>query len=80
MSQLSNVREGMAVIGADGVTVGVVDAVTHHSIMLRPTGTRGEEGERAHFIPAGLIAEIEGDTVRLSANADVAVMFEDERL
>jgi hypothetical protein len=80
MSQLSNVREGMTVIGADGATVGVVDMVTHHSIMLRPTGVRGEDGDRAHFIPAGLIADIEGDNVRLSANADVAVSFEDERL
>ena len=78
MSQLQNVRVDMAVIGADGVAIGIVDAVTHHSIRLRPTGVRGEEGERSHFIPVGLIAEIEGDTVRLSANADVAVTFEDE--
>ena len=78
MSQLNNVRAAMAVIGADGVAVGTGDAVTHHSIRLRPTGVRGEEGERSHFIPVGLIAEIEGDTVRLSANADVAVTFEDE--
>ena len=78
MTQLQNVRADMAVIGADGVAVGTVDAVTHHSIKLRPTGVRGEDGERPHFIPAGLIAEIEGDTVRLSANADVAVTFEDE--
>ncbi|WP_066816666.1 DUF2171 domain-containing protein [Sphingomonas mali] len=80
MSQLNNVRADMAVIGADGVAVGTVDSVTHHSIKLRPTGVRGEEGDRAHFIPAGLIAEIEGDTVRLSANADVAVTFEDEQV
>lgn len=80
MTQLQNVRAGMAVIGADGVAIGIVDAVTHHNIKLRPTGVRGEEGERAHFIPAGLIAEIEGDTVRLSANADVAVGFEDEQV
>jgi hypothetical protein len=80
MSQLNNVRAAMAVIGADGVAVGTVDGVTHHSIRLRPTGVRGEDGERAHFIPAGLIAEIEGDTVRLSANADVAVTFEDEEV
>lgn len=80
MTQLQNVRADMAVIGADGVAIGIVDAVTHHSIKLRPTGVRGEEGARAHVIPAGLIAEIEGDTVRLSANADVAVGFEDEQV
>ena len=79
MTQLQNVRADMAVIGADGVAVGIVDAVTHHSIRLRPTGVRGADGERAHFIPSGLIAEVEGDSVRLSANADVAVTFEDEQ-
>ncbi len=78
MTRLNDVRADMAVIGADGIAVGVVEAVTHHSIRLRPTGVRGEDGERPHFIPAGLIADIEGDTVRLSANADVAVTFEEE--
>ncbi len=43
MSQLNNVRADMAVIGADGVAVGTVDGVTHHSIRLRPTGVRGDE-------------------------------------
>ena len=31
-----------------------------------------------HFIPGELVAEIEGDEVRLSANADVAFNFEEE--
>ena len=35
-------------------------------------------GAYHHFIPAGLVAEVEGDRVRLSANADVAVTFEEE--
>ncbi len=29
--------------------------------------------------PGGLVAEVEGDKVRLSANADVAVLFEEEK-
>ena len=32
-----------------------------------------------HYIPSSLIAEVEGDKVRLSANSDVAVTFEEER-
>ena len=33
-----------------------------------------------HFIPRGLFADIEGDQVRLSANADVvAALFEEEK-
>ena len=31
-----------------------------------------------HYIPTSLVAGVEGDTVRLSANADVAVTFEEE--
>jgi hypothetical protein len=29
-------------------------------------------------VPAALVAEVEGERVRLSANADVAVTFEEE--
>jgi hypothetical protein len=40
----------------------------------------GEHSHRSqhHFIPASLVAEVEGNTVRLSANANVAVAFEEE--
>ena len=44
---MSEIKEGMEVIGADGVHVGTVDRV-------------------------------EGDKVRLSANADIAVTLEEE--
>jgi hypothetical protein len=61
------------------VHVGVVDAVEGHRIKL----TRRDSGEGSHrghhhYVPAGLIAEVEGNRVRLSANADVAVTFEEE--
>ena len=46
MSQLQNVRADMAVIGADGVAIGIVDAVTHHSIRLRPTGAIARHSPR----------------------------------
>ncbi|MBW8735552.1 MAG: DUF2171 domain-containing protein, partial [Asticcacaulis sp.] len=32
-----------------------------------------------HYIDLGLVAEVEGDKVRLSANADVAVLLEEEQ-
>ncbi|MGN6620275.1 MAG: DUF2171 domain-containing protein, partial [Sphingomonas sp.] len=32
----------------------------------------GGEGAKHHWIPAGLVAEVEGDTVRLSATAQNA--------
>jgi len=79
MTDTSAIREHMEVIGADGVHVGTVDHIDGDRIKL----TRKDSGEGAHkghhhYISTGLIAEVEGDKVRLSANADVAVMFEEE--
>ena len=73
---LANIKEGMEVIGADGVHVGIVDHTTHHRIKL----TRGDsaDGEH-HFISVGLVAEVEGDKVRLSASgANVQLLREEE--
>lgn len=79
MADLSNIAEHMEVIGADGVHVGTVDRVEGDRIKLTKadSGQGSHEGHH-HFIPGGLVAEVEGDTVRLSANADVAVTFEEE--
>lgn len=78
MSDLSQVREHMQVIGADGVPVGRVDRVDGDRIKLtKDSGTPGHQ-DHHHYISGGLVAGIEGDTVRLSANADVAVTFEEE--
>jgi hypothetical protein len=79
MADLSAVKEHMDVIGADGVHVGTVDHVEGDRIKL----TKADSGEGSHeghhhFIASGLVAEVEGDTVRLSANGDVAVSFEEE--
>lgn len=80
MADISAVREHMEVIGADGVHIGTVDRVDADRIILtrKDSGQGSHEGHH-HSIPSGLIAEVEGERVRLSANADVAVTFEDER-
>ena len=85
MTDLSQIKEHMEVIGADGVHVGTVDHVEGDRIKLtkKDSGADVEEGQGSHaghhhFISKGLIADIEGDKVRLSANADVAVQFEEE--
>ena len=77
MSNLSDVREHMDVIGADGVHVGTVDRVENGRIKLvkDDSGEGGHEGHH-HYIPGDMVAFVEGDAVRLSANADVA--YEDE--
>ncbi len=80
MADVSGIKEHMEVIGADGVHVGTVDKVEGSRIKL----TKADSGEGSHaghhhYVSTGLVAEIEGDKVRLSANADVAVnIFEEE--
>ena len=80
MSGIEDIREQMEVIGADGAHVGTVDKVEGDRIKLtkKDSGEGSHQGHH-HFISRGLIAEVEGDQVRLSANADVAVSFEEEQ-
>lgn len=78
MSGFDDIREHMEVIGADGVRVGTVDRVEGDRIKLTKVENLGSHEGHHHFISRGLVAGIEGDRVRLSANADVAVQFEEE--
>lgn len=79
MAARDDIREHMEVIGADGVHVGTVDKVDGDRIKLTKadSGQGSHEGHH-HYISTGLVAGVEGDQVRLSANADVAVTFEEE--
>lgn len=79
MADLSQIKEHAEVIGADGVHVGTVDHVDGDRIKLTKadSGMGGHKGHH-HYIPGGLVAAVEDGTVRLSANADVAVTFEEE--
>ena len=78
MSGFEDIREHMEVIGADGVRVGTVDRIEGDRIKLTRSEDLGSHEGHHHFISRGLVAEVEGDKVRLSANADVAVTFEEE--
>ncbi|MFL0414209.1 DUF2171 domain-containing protein [uncultured Sphingomonas sp.] len=84
MADHSNIKEHMEVIGADGVHVGTVDKVEGDRIKLtkKDSGAQIEgatgHSDHHHYLPIGLVAEVEGDKVRLSANADVAITFEEE--
>jgi hypothetical protein len=85
MADTSAIKEHMEVIGADGVHVGTVDHVEGERIKLTKKdsgaeveGAEGSHSGHHHYISLGLVAEVEGDKVRLSANADVAVSFEEE--
>ena len=74
MADLSQIKEHADVIGADGVHVGTVDHIQGDRIKLTK---KDSSDQRHHYISAGLVADIEDGTVRLSANADVAVTFEE---
>lgn len=78
MSGFEDVREHMEVIGADGVHVGTVDRIDGDRIKLTKAENVGSHEGHHHYISRGLVADVEGDKVRLSANADVAVTFEEE--
>ncbi len=74
------IKEGMEVIGADGVHVGTIDRIEGDRIKLtrKDSGQGSHEGHH-HFLSKGLVAEVEGEQVRLSAKGDVAVsLFEEE--
>jgi len=79
MSGFEDIREHMEVIGADGVHLGTVDRIEGDRIKLTKadSGAGSHEGHH-HFISRGLVADVEGNKVRLSANADVALSFEEE--
>ena len=79
MTNTSGIREHMEVIGADGVHVGTVDRLEGDRIKLakKDSGQGSHEGHH-HYISTALIADIEGNRIRLSANANVAVAFEEE--
>lgn len=81
MVDKSQIKEHAEVIGADGVHLGTVDHLDGDRIKLTkadsPQGPGGE-GAKHHWVPIGLVAEVEGGKVRLSANADVAAeLFEE---
>ena len=80
MADLSKVKEHMEVMGADGVHVGTVDKVEGQRIKLtkKDSGEGGHKGHH-HFIAGNLVADVEGQKVRLSAAAAIAVTMEQEK-
>ena len=84
MADLSQIKEHAEVIGADGVHVGTVDHVAKGpdgadriKLVKADSGMGGHKGHH-HYIPGGLVAAVEDGKVRLSANGNVAVTFEEE--
>ena len=85
MFDKSQIREHMEVIGADGVHVGTVDHLDDSGERIKLTKhdspqTEGGKGASHHYLPIELVAEAEGDQLRLSATGENAVnMFEEDQ-
>ncbi len=77
MTDLSKITEHMEVIGADGVHVGTVDKVEGGRIKLTKADS-GSHQDHHHYIAGGLVAGVEGNSVRLSANGASAALLEEE--
>ena len=75
-----SIKPHMEVIGADGVHIGTVDRLIGGRIKLAKADSgEGRHKGHHHFIELGFVADVEGQKVRLSANAAVAVTLEEER-
>lgn len=75
MADLSKIQPDMEVIGADGVHLGTVDHSDGDRIKLTK---KDSVDDKHHWLSGGLIAEIEGNQVRLSATAANAELFEED--
>jgi len=78
MADLSQIQPHMEIYGADGVRLGTVDSVEGERIKLTKADS-GSHRHHHHYISGGLVAAVEGDKVRLSANADNAALLEEEQ-
>jgi hypothetical protein len=77
---MAEIREHMEIIGADGVHVGTVDRIEGNRIKLtRKDSGEGHHRGHHHFIDRSLVADVEGNRVRLSAVGAVAVTMEEEK-
>lgn len=77
MADLSQIREHMEIIGADGVHIGTVDKVEGDRIKMTKADS-GSHGDHHHYFSGGLVAAVDGGQVRLSAAGSAAVLLEEE--
>jgi hypothetical protein len=61
---MNEIKEHMTIVGKDGAHVGTVDGVEGNRIKL----TKGSDSQH-HYIDKQLVASVEGNTVKLSADA-----------
>lgn len=77
MADLTQIKEHMDIVGADGVHIGTVDRVEGDRIKMTKADS-GSHGDHHHYLSAGLVAAVEDNRVRLSALGSAAVLLEEE--
>ncbi len=77
MADTSAIREHMDVVGANGGHIGTVDHLDGQRIKLARQD-RGSGGVH-HWLPLGYVADVEGNTVRMSFNSELVEQFWEAR-
>jgi hypothetical protein len=70
MMLIEQIREGLAIVGSDGVHVGTVDSLSGTLLKLKKSDPAS--GGTHHYLDIGLVVAIEGDTARLLVPATEA--------
>lgn len=73
MADASAIKEHMEIIGADGGHIGTVDHVIGGRIKLTKSD-RGAAGKH-HYLPLGLIEDVDGGKARASFKAELVEDF-----
>jgi len=63
MMFVEQVREGLEIVGSDGVHVGTVDALSGTLLKLKKSDP--SSGGTHHYLDIGLVVAIEGNTAKL---------------
>ena len=71
MAGFDDVKEGMEVIGADGVHLGTVDRIDGDRIKLtkKDSAAQGQH----HYVAGSSVASVDGNKVRLSKKGNEAM-------
>ena len=69
---MAQIHKDMKVIGADGVHIGTIGGIEGDRIKIIIDDSQAPDGHTQSYWSTGLIADVEGSVVRLSATAEVA--------
>lgn len=72
------IEQNMTVVGHDGLPVGEVDCVEGDRIRLKKADQAARPGAAHPYVEMKLVSGVEGNTVRLFANAEITVYLEEE--